>query len=105
MAKQRQKNRFPLLLYKRLIGRQRIPSLILCVVFLGLWYGVSTESLDWPTPIIADLMLPAGLLSLGFLVFTLIGPRQAFAQPMDDLCCCAKESGMPYWPSRSCLAW
>lgn len=84
MAKQRQKKRFPLLLYKRLIGRQRIPSLLLSVILLGLWYGVSTESLDWPTPIIADLMLPAGLLSLGFLVFTLIGPPQAFAQPLDD---------------------
>lgn len=84
MAKQRHKNRFPLLLYKRLIGRQRIPSLLLSMVLLGLWYGVSIESLDWPTPIIADLMLPAGLLSLGFFVFTLIGPRQAFAQPLDD---------------------
>jgi hypothetical protein len=84
VVKLRQNDRFPLLLYKRLIGRQRIPSLLLSIVFLGLWYGVNTDTLDWPTPIIADLMLPAGLLCLVFFVFTLIGPRGAFAQPKED---------------------
>lgn len=84
MAKPRAKDRFPLLLYKRLIGRQRLPTFLLCVIFLGLWYGVSTERLDWPSRLVADLMLPAGFLSLAFFVFTLIGPRGAFAQPWDE---------------------
>ena len=83
MSKQR-KDRFPLLLYKRLIGRQRIPSLLLSVIFLWLWFGVRSDTLDWPDPLIADLMLPAGLLCLAFFLFTLIGPRGAFAQPRED---------------------
>lgn len=84
MAKRRRKDRFQLILYQRLIGRQRIPSLLLSVILLGLWFGVNIDALNWPTKIISDLMLPAGLLCLVFFVFALLGPRQAFAQPMDD---------------------
>jgi hypothetical protein len=62
VSKQRVKDRFPLLLYRRLIGRQRIPSLLLSLVFLWLWFGVRSDTLDWPDPLIAELMLPVGLL-------------------------------------------
>lgn len=84
MARLRTKDGFPLLLYKRFIGRQRWPSFLLSAVLLGLWYGVTSERLDWPSQLVADLMLPAGLLSLAFFIFTLIGPRGAFAQPRDE---------------------
>lgn len=80
----RPKDRFPLLLYKRLIGRQRIPSLLLSIIFLWLWAGVRTGRYSWPDSLIADLMLPVGLLCLAFFLFTLIGPRAAFAQPRED---------------------
>lgn len=84
VSKQRAKDRFPLLLYKRLIGKQRIPSLLLGLIFLWLWFGVRSETLDWPDPLIAELMLPVGLLCWLFFIFTLIAPRGAFAQPRDD---------------------
>ena len=84
MAKVRQGDNFRLLIYRRVIGRQRLPSFLLAVICIGLWYGVRFESLTWPSSNIADLLLPAGLLSLTFWVFSLLAPRQAYAQARDD---------------------
>jgi hypothetical protein len=84
MAKSRKTDRYRLFLYERLIGRQRLPSLFIGIIFLGLWYGISFRSLEWPSPETADLLLTGGLLSLAFWIFTLLGPRQAYVQPRDD---------------------
>ena len=84
MAKVKQGARFRLLVYQRVIGRQRLPSFLLAVICIGLWYGVRFESLAWPSSSTADLLLPAGLLSFAFWGFSLIAPRQAYAQARDD---------------------
>jgi hypothetical protein len=80
----RKKDRFRLLLYARMIGRQRLPALMLALIFLGLWYGVTYRSLEWPDPAIANLLLTGGVLSLAFWVFTIFAPRQAYAQARKD---------------------
>lgn len=84
MAKIKQGDRFRLLVYYRVIGRQRLPSFLLSVMCIGLWYAVRYESLAWPSLDTADLLLPAGLLSLTFWVFSLLAPRQAYAQARED---------------------
>lgn len=80
----RKVDRFRLLLYARMIGRQRLPSFILGLIFLGLWYGVTYRSLEWPDPRVANLLLPAGILSFAFWAFTVFAPRQAYAQARQD---------------------
>ncbi|MCH7587560.1 MAG: hypothetical protein IIC78_05940 [Chloroflexi bacterium] len=84
MAKVRHGDRFQLLIYRRVVGRQRLPSFLLALICIGLWYGVRSESLTWPSSASASVLLPAGLLSLAFWVFTLLAPRQAYAQARDD---------------------
>jgi hypothetical protein len=84
MPKRQRGKRFRLLYYDRLIGRKRVPSFLIAATLLGLWFGVSTQELGWPDQEMANLLLSAGLLTLGFWLFTLLGPILAYAQTHED---------------------
>ena len=77
-------DRFRLLLYERRLSRYRQPAITLAVLLLGLWYPVSINYLDWPSPATAPWLMTGGLISLAFWLFTLLGPRLAYAQPRED---------------------
>ena len=80
MAKRRRPKRFRLLLYKRLISRLRIPSILIAASLLGLWYGVVNQWVDWLPPNKALLLLSSGSLFFGFWVLSLLSPILAYVQ-------------------------
>jgi hypothetical protein len=77
-------DRYPLLLYKRMMDRYRPPSFLLAFLLLGLWYPASRAMLPWPRPPADAWLLSGGLVSLAFWVFARIGPRWAYVQPRED---------------------
>jgi hypothetical protein len=82
--KRRRRSRFRLLLYDRVMSRTRFPSLLLAVVSLGLWYGVTSQLIDWLSPDKASLLLPSGCLFIGYWLFTVISPLLAYVQILED---------------------
>ena len=84
MSTQDVEDRFRLLLYERRLKRYRQPTITLALLLLGLWYPVSINYLDWPPPAAAPWLMAGGLVSLAFWLFTLLGPRLAYAQPRED---------------------
>jgi len=77
-------DRFPLLLYPRVLQPVRRAAFALAVLLLGLWYPVSLQWVDWPVPPDDRWLLAGGLVSLGFALFTTFAPRAAYIQPMPD---------------------
>jgi len=77
-------DRFRLLLYERRLSRYRQPTITLAVLLLGLWYPVSINYLYWPSPTDAPWLMAGSLVSLALWLFTLLGPRLAYAQPRED---------------------
>jgi hypothetical protein len=84
MAKEDQGDRFPLLLYRRAIGRYRTPTFLLAVLLLGLWYPVSVGWLIWPQPPDATWLLVGGITSLVVYLIVLIAPSMAYVQARND---------------------
>jgi hypothetical protein len=84
MAKRHHQKRFRLLLYNRLMSRLRIPSFLISALLFGLWYGVTSQWIDWPHSDKALLLLSSGLLIFGFWVLTLLSPILAYVQILDD---------------------
>jgi hypothetical protein len=77
-------DRFPLLLYHRVIRPRRRAATLLAILLLGLWYPVSRQMIPWPQPPADRLLLAGGLVSLAFALFATFSPRFAYVQPMDD---------------------
>ncbi len=77
-------DRFPLLLYQRLVGRHRGIAFTLGLAFLGLWYLVSQDLVAWPQPPADQWLLAGGVVALAYWLFAWIGPRLAFVQPRSD---------------------
>ncbi|OGO15082.1 MAG: hypothetical protein A2Z14_05385 [Chloroflexi bacterium RBG_16_48_8] len=84
MSKRPRPNRFRLLLYDRLMSRIRIPSLILAISNLTLWYGVKSQWLHWSSSDKASLLLSSGLLFLGFWIFSWLSSILAYVQILDN---------------------
>lgn len=84
MSKRRRQKRFRLLLYNRLMSRLRIPSFLIAASLIGLWYGITSQWIDWLTPNKTLLLLSSGLLFFGFWVLTLLSPILAYVQILDD---------------------
>jgi hypothetical protein len=84
MAKQDRGDRFPLLLYRRAIGRYRTPTFLLAVLLLGLWYPVSVGWLIWPQPADGVWLLVGGIASLAVYLIVLIAPSMAYVQARSD---------------------
>jgi hypothetical protein len=76
--------RFRLLLYDRVLSRVRIPSLILAILSLGLWYGSTSQWLDWPPTDKANILLSAGAFFIGFWMFTWLSPLLAYVQVFEN---------------------
>jgi hypothetical protein len=76
--------RFQLLLYGRQVSRFRRTSIILAVLFFGLWYPVSINYLPWPTRPADKWLLAGGLVCLAYWLFTMISPRMAYVQARVD---------------------
>jgi hypothetical protein len=69
--------RHPLLIYRRLFGAWRAPSLLIAVMLGGLWW--------WPPPALSSLLAQGALLggavtALLLFVYTLVAPRMAYVQ-------------------------
>lgn len=77
-------DRFPLLLYLRVLAPYRRAAFALAILLLGLWYPVSLQWVDWPVPPADRWLMAGGLVSLGFALFTTFAPRAAYVQPMRD---------------------
>jgi hypothetical protein len=77
-------DRFPLLLYPRVLQPYRRAAFALAVMLLGLWYPVSLQWVDWPVPPADRWLMAGGLVSLGFALFTTFAPRAAYVQPRRD---------------------
>lgn len=77
-------DRFPLLLYRHIIGRRRWVTFWLAAALLGLWYLVSRGLLAWPQPPADQWLLAGGIVALAEWLFAWIGPRLAFVQAMPD---------------------
>jgi hypothetical protein len=84
MAKQDRGDRFPLLLYRRAIGRYRTPTFLLAALLLGLWYPVNVGWLIWPQPPDATWLLVGGTASLVVYLIVLIAPSMAYIQARSD---------------------
>jgi hypothetical protein len=76
--------RFRLLLYDRVLGRVRILSLILAILSLGLWYGITSQWLNWPPIDKANILLSAGAFFTGFFIFTWLSPFLAYVQVFEN---------------------
>ena len=77
-------DRFPLLLYQRIISQWRWVAFWLAACLLGLWYAVSRSLLAWPRPPADQWILSGGVVSLVYWLFAWIGPRLAFVRAMPD---------------------
>jgi hypothetical protein len=77
-------DRFPLLLYRRAVTRQRWTALFLAVLLLILWFVVSRGLVDWPRPPADAFLLAGGIVSAAYGLFTLIAPIFAYAQARQD---------------------
>lgn len=76
--------RFPLLLYRQVIGRLRAPTFLLAALLLGLWGGVLSGRLDWPPETTEPWLLAGGLVSLAAWLMAWLGPRTAYVQARSD---------------------
>jgi hypothetical protein len=83
-AKRSRPHRFRLLFYDRVMVRVRIPSLILAVLSLALWFGLDQQWLGWPSANHSYLMLSSGVFFTGFWIFTWLSPILAYVQIMED---------------------
>lgn len=84
MSKRKHGDRFRLLLYQRMIGRQRWTAFLLTLIMLGLWYAIKSQWLSWSHPLSTGLLLTAAFIAFVFWLFTLLGPLQSYAQPRED---------------------
>jgi extradiol dioxygenase family protein len=84
VAKPERGDRFPLLLYRRLIARYRGPTFLLTVLLLGLWFPVSQGWLAWPRPPADAWLLAGGAASLAVYLIVLVTPSLAYVQPRRD---------------------
>lgn len=76
--------RYPLLLYRRTIRPFRRLSLLLAILLLILWQLVRASWVSWPQSSGAPWLLAGGLVSALLWLYTLLGPRLAYAQPRSD---------------------
>lgn len=76
--------RYPLLLYQRTIRPFRRLSLVLAILLLALWLLVRASLVNWPQSSGAPWLLAGGLVSALLWLYTLLGPRLAYAQPRSD---------------------
>ena len=77
-------DRFPLLLYGRVIARYRGATLTLAVLLLALWYPVSRDMLAWPRPPADGWLLAGGSVSLAVWLLARLAPGLAYVQPQRD---------------------
>ncbi len=77
-------DRFPLLLYQRIISQRRWVAFWLAACLLSLWYAVSRSLLSWPLPPTDQWLLAGGVVALANWLFAWIGPRLAFVRAMPD---------------------
>ncbi|MEX0787804.1 MAG: hypothetical protein WD906_08750 [Anaerolineales bacterium] len=80
----RETGRFPLILYERVLSRNRGPATLLAILLLGLWYPVSAGWLEWPKPPADGWLLAGGFVSLAYALFSWIGPNLAFVKVAGD---------------------
>lgn len=78
------RRRFRLLLYQSIMARYRRPALLLTLLLGGLWLPASRGSLHWPSAEASAWLLAGAAVSGVFYLFTVLGPRLAYAQPMKD---------------------
>jgi extradiol dioxygenase family protein len=83
-SKRSRPHRFRLLLYDRVMVRVRIPSLVLAVLSLALWFGVNRQWLSWPSANKSYLLLSSGVFFTGFWIFTWLSPILAYVQILED---------------------
>lgn len=83
MASQRSV-RFPLLLYKHVIGRLRSKVFYLGVLLLGLWLLGVAGFASWPTPPLDRWLLMVGLLAMIFWLLSGLAVNLAYVQPRND---------------------
>lgn len=77
-------DRFPLLLYRRVIARYQGAALTLAVLLLALWYPVSRDVLAWPRPPADSWLLAGGSVSLAVWILSRLAPGLAYVQPRRD---------------------
>lgn len=77
-------DRFPLLLYRQVIGGLRAPTFLLALLLLGLWAAVLSGRLDWPPETTEPWLLAGGLVSLAAWLMAWLGPRSAYVQARAD---------------------
>lgn len=76
--------RYPLLLYRRTIKPFRRLSLLLAILLLALWLLVRDSLVSWPPSSGAPWLLAGGLVSALLWLYSVLGPRLAYAQPRSD---------------------
>jgi extradiol dioxygenase family protein len=76
--------RFRLLLYDRVLSRVRVPSLILAILSLGLWFAIKSQWLDWLPINKTNILLSSGAFFCGFWIFTWLSPFLAYAQVFEN---------------------
>lgn len=75
---------YRLLLYERVVGRQRGKALFLALALLALWALVSYGWVAWPQPPADAWLLAGGFVSLAYWLLARFGPRRAYVQPRED---------------------
>lgn len=83
-SKRHHRNRFRLLLYDRVMSRIRLPSLILAASCFGLWYGITSQRIDYFSIDKANLLLTSGIIFSSYWLFTVISPLLAYVRILDD---------------------
>jgi hypothetical protein len=81
---QRPSQRFPLLVYQRIVRRFRLSATLLAFLLLAFWYPVHAQWLAWPRPPADNWLLAGGATALAFGAMAWLGGRLAYAQAQRD---------------------
>jgi hypothetical protein len=84
MTTQRRGNKFPLILYRKIVGRYRWLAFLIALTFGGAWYGVKTQLLTQLAPSSADPLAAGSLIAIIYWLYAWLSPRLAFAQARHD---------------------
>jgi hypothetical protein len=84
VAKRRRLKRFRLSLYGQIIGRYRLPALLLAVLLFILGAATWFRWISWPDPPMHRWVLTAALFSGFIWLFTFLAPTLAYVQPRRD---------------------
>lgn len=82
--KKRIGKRHPLLLYQRFIGRLFWPTFLVGVALLALWWAGSWYNPSFLSPLVAMLVLGAGLMVMLTALFLLLAKRMTYVQTFPD---------------------